>query len=764
MFRRYPGLFLLFFTVAGILSADCLHPPVWVLFAVSAIGTAGGFFFLGRRRKLPGVLFFALCLGGFAAFNYHIKCYDTGLNHLSKVTSVENTYQLYGKVSAWPQLKSDRTEIIVSLDSVKTEDIKRVTGSILLKIADTTTALQRGDYVTFMGRIYPVSTEKKIGGFNYNRYLNMKGVFGIVYKNSILDIQVDRRSPVGFYQLTDWLRRAVLNSFQRNLSPTSAALAGGFLIGETRDIPGDIYRMFRNSGTFHLLAVSGSNVALVLLFFLILMQPFNFSGRKRAFVLIVVIILFCALAYGEPSVVRASLMAGLVIIARFFQRRYDLNHIIALSALIILLIAPAQLFDIGFQLSFATTWGLIYIMPALSDIFKNHHSHKWYRWVIFPVLISLVAQLCSTPVMIYYFDRVPALTVLANLVVVPLVSVGFLGSLALLVADLVFPLLGQFAGSLVNIILHLVVSVLTVLGGEDIPVFKTGSLTGETDTMVFILFLFILISLAVPAFKNQFFRRVGFMVMLVGLNLFLVEKVFSSRGNESLGMELAKIPGGVVALIRTGGLSEADLIITGMIERKYPVEEKILTPVFEKARLDKIKRLFILTADFKAIDDILRLAELFRVEKIYAAAYLKASLTDILARGNFHFPEAFDISFFSPAVEPKTFPGYYADEKGFWLILEHSRVLFTNRVTEAVFAPNEDKHQSILVIGECWSPSENDWASLSGAGYGIIICSKIEPPFHLTSGFTASYHDRSRPDFLYDLERQGPLYLSLPSQ
>lgn len=764
MSRRYPGLFLLFFTVAGILAADCLHPPVWVLFSVSAIGTAGGFFFLSWQRMFLGVLFFGLCLGGFAAFQYHIRYYDTGPAHLPKVTSIKDTYQLYGKVSAWPHLKSDRTEIIVSLDSVKAEDIKKVTGSILLKIADTTTALQRGDYVTFMGRIYPVSAEKQFSSFNYNRYLNMRGVFGIVYKNSILDIQVDRRSPVGFYQLTDWLRRAVLNSFQRNLSPTSAALAGGFLIGETRDIPGDIYRMFRNSGTFHLLAVSGSNVALVLLFFLILLRPFNFSRRKRAFVLIVVIIVFCALAYGEPSVVRASLMAGLVIIARFFQRRYDLNHIIALSALIILLVAPAQLFDIGFQLSFATTWGLIYIMPALSEIFKNHHSQKWYRWVIFPVLISLVAQVCSTPVMIYYFDRVPALTVLANLVVVPLVSVGFLGSLALLVAHLIFPLLGQFAGSLVNIVLHLVVSVLTVLGGEDIPVFKTASLTGETDTIFIILFLFLFISLAVPAFKNKFFRRVCFMVILVGLNLFLVEKIFSSRGNDNLGMELVKIPGGVVALIRTGELSEADLIITGIIERKYSVEEKILTPVFEKARLDKIKRLFILTADFKAIDDILRLAEIFRVEKVYAAAYLKASMSDILARGDFNFPEAFDISYFSPSMEPKTFPGYYADEKGFWLILEHHRVLFTGQVTKAVFTPAEDKRESIVVIGESWSPSENDWVSLAGAGYGIIICSKIEPPFQLKSKFIASYHDRNRPDFIYDLESQGPLYLSLSSQ
>ncbi|MBN1212455.1 MAG: ComEC/Rec2 family competence protein, partial [candidate division Zixibacteria bacterium] len=598
MFRKYPGHFLLVYTVAGIFAADRWHPPAWLLFLVCLASALSGLVVFNRRLKIIAVLLFGLALGAFAAFHFSLCCYDPGPYHLSSIVSETETYHLFGRVADWPDLKEARTEIKISLDSVVSDRPHRVNGAVLLKIEDTTTALQRGDLVSFIGRVYQVSAEKGHDGFDYHRYLNMRGVFGIVYLPTALDIRVNRRPEKGFYQLTDKLRKAVKDSFRRNLSPRAAALANGFLIGETRDIPGDIFQMFRDSGTFHLLAVSGSNVALVLLFFLIVLRPFSLGRGARTAALAVVIPVFCALSYGEPSVVRASVMAVLVLAARFFQRRYDLNHIIALTALIILLADPAQLFDVGFQLSFVTAWGLIYFTPRLSERFKPYHSKRWYRWLVLPVMISLVAQVCSTPVILYYFERVPALSVLANLIIVPLVSVGVLGLLVLLTADLILPLLGQWVGSLVDIVLNLVVEILKILGGENIPVFKSAGFIRSDIAFLGILIFFLLLVLVVRAQTVKSLRRVVFILLLIFLNIGLFYSAAFGDRSDCMKLDMIKIPGGVAGIIKQNRQNRGDLIITDILDRDYPVEEKILKPFLERAGIERLDRIFLLTAPY----------------------------------------------------------------------------------------------------------------------------------------------------------------------
>lgn len=762
MFRKYPGLFLLVYAAAGIFAADRWHPPVWLLFLVCLVGALSGLVILNRRLKIIAVLLFGLALGAFAAFHFSLNCYDPGPRHLLKIISEKETYRLYGRVADWPDLKEAGTEIKIALDSVLSVRTRRVTGAVLLKIEDTTTALQRGDYVNFTGRVYPVSAERRLDGFDYRRYLNMRGVFGIVYLPTALDIRVNRRPETGFYQLTDKLRQAVKDSFRRNLSPRTAALANGFLIGETRDIPADIFQMFRDSGTFHLLAVSGSNVALVLLFFLFVLRPLNLSRHTRTAILAVVIVVFCALSYGEPSVVRASVMATLVLAARFFQRRYDLNNIIALTALIILLAEPAQLFDVGFQLSFVTAWGLIYITPRLSDMFKPHHSKRWYRWLVFPAMISLVAQVCSTPVIIYYFERVPALSVLANLVIVPLVSVGVLGLLVLLAADLILPLLGQWVGSLVNIVLNLVVEVLKILGGENIPVLKTtGFLHGDTAVFCILVF-FLWLVLVVKALTVKSLRRAVLISLLIFLNIGLFYGAAFSGRKDNLKLDMMKIPNGVAGVIKQDNQNSGDLIITDMLGRKYPVEEKIMSPFLGRAGVEKLDRIFILAASYNALDDILRLAVNFKASHIYAPAGLKASLTDVRTLYENPGTDSIELVFYADGAGTIDGTGFYPSANGLWAVFERVKILFVNKLSlEATEVP-PDFRETFIVIGQKWLPAAEDWLRLSRVGFERIVCSKIEPYRPPPSDYDDICPDKILPEYIYDLDKTGYLSLTLP--
>ena len=761
MFRKYPSLFLLIFVVAGIFIADCWHPSSWLLFTICVFFALAGFIALCRSRLILACFMLGFSLGAVAAFHFSVKVYNLGPDHFSKIVNAGEKYLIYGRVVDWPDLKPERTEIKISLDSLVTNQVQKVTGSILLKISDTTTALQRGDRVEFSARIYPVREQVSSERFNYYRYLNLKGVFGVVYLTTANEVRLIRRGRLGFFALTDRLRETIKRCFYSNLSPLSAALATGFLIGETRDIPPGIYRMFRDSGTLHLLAVSGSNVALVVLFFVWFLRPFNIGRHKRYVILLAVIVVFTVLSYGEPSVVRASLMAVLVIGAVFFQRRFDLNNIIALTAFMIIMVEPAQLFDVGFQLSFVTAWGLIFITPVLSELFKPWHARRWYLWLVFPVMISLVAQLCSTPIVACYFGRIPIIGVIANLLIVPLVSLSVLGVMVLLVADLIFPILGQFVGSLVNVLLNLIVTLLQGLGGESIPIVATGNMFKGDWTVFLVLAVYGLLWIAVMAVRTNIFRKITLLYFLVFVNILLIYNTFTDEDRDWPKLTVSSVPGGAIALVQESEFLPGTLILTDMQARSYQIDEKILDPFLEESGLERLARVLVLTLDYNAIDDLLRTALKYRARYVYINQSLKASFADVISerfkgtRINFEI-----IEFGSPDNDTGRY-GIFPERECIRLITAEKRVFFVNELNALPVNYNKDGKDNWLVVGRKLHPTISDLQELYRSGISRIICSKIEPYISDKDTIPQNHAEKIPSDYLFDISRQGFLRLPL---
>jgi ComEC/Rec2-related protein len=159
-------------------------------------------------------------------------------------------------------------------------------------------------------------------------------------------------------------------------------------------------------------------------------------------------------------VVRASIMAALILIAQAFYRRADLHNIIAAAAVILIFVDPGNLFDIGFQLSFAVTWGLILFLPQINRLIEDRQMSKAARYLLLILFSSLIATLISAPITGYYFGEVSLVTVFSNLVIVPLVSAAVIGIAILLLANLILPataiLPGVFLDRLLGMINYLV--------------------------------------------------------------------------------------------------------------------------------------------------------------------------------------------------------------------------------------------------------------------------------------------------------------------
>ncbi|KAA3630783.1 MAG: ComEC family competence protein [Calditrichaeota bacterium] len=633
MFKKYPALFLLMFTVVGILLSDIVRVnSFYLLVGILVFGLIALFLRGGKRRILIPV-FVGLMFLFFAAFRFAVTTYDFGQSHISNFADSQTKFTIYGKINDWVDLKDERTEMRLSVDSLKADRVYYVHGNLLIRLNVETTSFQRNDKLILEGRIYPIKSRTFSADFDYHRFLSYKGITGVVYLNTDLQILLDKGNRYSLFVFTDRIRNWIRQTFYDNLDEEAAALASGFLIGETRDISPELYQRFKDSGTLHLLAVSGSNVVLVIGFFLYLFRPFSLSKRKRTILLLAVLVIFVLLSYEEPSVIRASVMAGLVLLAGLFERRYDLNNIIALSALIILIAVPSQLFNIGFQLSFIIAWGLIVTMPQIAILFDRYKNKNWYRFLVFPFLVSLVAQIFSTGLIGLYFDRIPVLSPFANLIIVPLVSVAVIGIQILLAANFLLPILGKFIGALLVPVFKITIGAVNLFGGEGMLFFN--SVNWQIGYVVLFYLLLFYLSLNL---QNKKARRVTLIAASFLTIIAQADSLYSKhQASSETSIEVLSIPGGSVTIFQNSNES-ADIVIHGMSARKYPVDEKILIPEFARRSIRKIDKIFILSVEYHAIDDVLRLANRFKAEDIYYKAEIENPLTEVCKQHGLTFP------------------------------------------------------------------------------------------------------------------------------
>ncbi|RME21510.1 MAG: ComEC/Rec2 family competence protein, partial [Candidatus Zixiibacteriota bacterium] len=403
-------------------------------------------------------------------------------------------------------------------------------------------------------------------------------------------------------------------------------------------------------------------------------------------------------SYGEPSVVRAVVMATLVLLARMLGRRVDLNHIIALTALLILLAAPTQLFDVGFQLSFVTAWGLIFAVPRLMRPFHAHRTRWWYRFLLFPFVVALTAQIVSAPIIAFYFKQVPAFSVIANLLIVPLVSLAVIMEMVLLLAHLIWPLLGLWVGSLLNPLLMLIVHLLGIFGGDRVPMFTVTEWFSRTMLLVVVLTFYLLLFVAILAMTSRRARRVFVFLSLGVANVSLV-LMLMLFGPPALHILSRSVPGGVAVLVHTEGKTAGDLVLTGLARKDYSLDERVLTPLLTDHGVRKLDRLIVSAADYGAIDDLLRLAERFHVGQLLIADRLRSSFTDVFrmssAESALTAPR-----FYGGRVNAADRDGWYLDSAGIRLYAQGLYLLV--RQTPVQETGLARKPANWLVVGRPW--------------------------------------------------------------
>ncbi|HYF79333.1 MAG TPA: DNA internalization-related competence protein ComEC/Rec2, partial [Symbiobacteriaceae bacterium] len=288
---------------------------------------------------------------------------------------------------------------------------------------------------------------KTPGGFDRAAYLARQGVY----------LALDTGEPVvrgpGRINL---LRRVAVaarlrleQSLRASLPARDAALMAGLLLGSRSDLPNDIKEAFRASGVFHLLAVSGGNLAMVIAPLVLLLRRAGLSKRAAAAAGIPAVIFFVLLTGAGPSVTRAGFMALLVLLGTVLRREKDAVNTLGAAVSILLLSTPGLLFDLGFQLSVCATLGiLLFARPIehrLRPLLQKGMGEKLGRLAAQGLSVTFGAQLLVEPISLHNFGAVSTIAPLANLLVLlflePVVQLGSIAAIIGLASPLLATLL-----------------------------------------------------------------------------------------------------------------------------------------------------------------------------------------------------------------------------------------------------------------------------------------------------------------------------------
>ncbi len=352
-----------------------------------------------------------------------------------------------GTIDDEPDARSDNVRYRVAVDSYKfigtSSGFLSVQGNILV-VAKKYPPFNYGDRVEINGKL---QTPQSSADFDYQKYLAKDDIYSIVYWPEIKLVVAHRGNFIK--EKLFWLKDKFENSVNQILSEPQAAFLAGLLLGEKRGLPPDLMNDFSRTGTTHIIALSGYNITILAV---ALMSLFNFFMLRRSvsFWLAVLAILgFVVMTGASASAMRAAVMGILVLVAQQAGRLYQIRNALIFAGAVMIWFSPKVLtFDLGFQLSFAATLGLIYISPILQEWFTPDEEEKSFVYgqlntkafvkslksVKLILATTLAAQLAVLPLLVINFGQLSLIAPLANILIllfIPLTMFwGFVAGLA----------------------------------------------------------------------------------------------------------------------------------------------------------------------------------------------------------------------------------------------------------------------------------------------------------------------------------------------
>ena len=316
--------------------------------------------------------------------------------------------------------------------------------------------LAYGNKIIFNGKYEEPADRKNYKGFSYKEYLKTEGIYGIVKVEN--KIQVIKSKNVSLLQLgINNLSIKIKQNLEKILPEKTVGLAEGILLGDSSELGEGLKENFRDCNLSHMLAVSGMHLSYLIVCLNFVLNKRKFGIRNCKIISIVVIIIFMLITNMSPSVVRAGISAIIGILGTLIYRKQDTYTTIAFACLLTLIKNPFSLLNIGMQLSYLATLGIVTFYPLLSKI--KIPEGKIKNYIIENTFVTISANILILPITIYNFNTIPTNFLLSNLIAGPVLGISLIFELITVFVSVISINLAKIPGFIVNVCLSLLTKI-----------------------------------------------------------------------------------------------------------------------------------------------------------------------------------------------------------------------------------------------------------------------------------------------------------------
>ncbi|BDA70944.1 ComEC/Rec2-related protein [Calothrix sp. PCC 7716] len=433
------------------------HPRIWLIAGV--IGLLASFY-LQSRTPTPGA-------------NDISKYVPAGNN-----SNQEQLYILRGTVTTTPKLtRASKGQFWMEakqFDEVKDQDnkiggSKGVSGNLYVTVPLLqATGLYPGAEIGVTGVLYKPKGAINPGAFDFQNYLNQRSTFAGLSGRQINILNEDNKDRKwGWWKLRETIVRAQVSPLGIPSGPLLSAMVVG---SKAVDIPYDVRDLFIKVGLSHVLSASGFQTSLILAVILGLTQR---AKRSTRFTLgTIALIIFVSLTGFDPPVVRATIMGFAALIALLLKRTVKQLSLLLLTATVMLIFNPSWIWDLGFQLSFLSTLGLIVTAPAITK------RLGWLPLAIAALIaVPLAAMIWTLPLQLYLFGTIAVYCLLLNIITAPLISIISLGGFLSALFSVILPSAGSYLAGLLYHPINWLLNIAELFGNIQFSSFSVGTIS-----------------------------------------------------------------------------------------------------------------------------------------------------------------------------------------------------------------------------------------------------------------------------------------------
>jgi len=479
-------------TVLGTVFDGVAMPAVvlWLFGLAAAMGWLGSARDPAQQRDiLRWLLLCSLLLAAIASMLFRVSLASPVIAPVLEV-KVGETFELIGTVAREPDARERSTLLYIDTSDAR-----------VLVITDRHQAARYGDVVTVVGTLeHPQAFTTDLGRtFDYPGYLRAKGV-GYTMSFAAVTVLNEGQGNWIVHGLLA-MKLSFMQQIESIIPEPQVGLAVGLLLGVKQALGETYETIFRQAGIMHIVVLSGYNVMLVVTFFMYVLA-YVLPFRARLIVGIIGITGFALMVGLSATVVRASVMAALLLFLRFNGNTQHILRALFIAGMIMLFFNPyLLLFDIGFQLSFMATWALIVAAPFLHSLLTFVPSIAGMREFL---TATLVTQFFVAPLILFQIGEISLVAVIVNVLVLPMVPVAMLLTFLTGIVAFIVPPLATLVGFLAFLALEYILLVATFFAQSPLSV-----MTVPAFSLWWLFVLYVLIILSWYGLQKFFSHRIA---------------------------------------------------------------------------------------------------------------------------------------------------------------------------------------------------------------------------------------------------------------